>query len=109
MTSTERFKLRLSKYLAENPDVKPSVLGVKAGKSDAYIRTLLRNSDQSPTLATAEDIAKNIGETLNSMISDNNVDKRVEEWAKAFCSLDEDAQERLMTLLSLELDQAKRS
>lgn len=72
MTSkaTQMFKLNLKRYLERNPDVGPSPLGKKAGRSDSYIRTLFNNADQSPTIDTAELIAKEIGMDLRQMLTD---------------------------------------
>lgn len=102
MTSeaTKMFKLNLMRHLEQNPDVDPSPLGKKAGRSDSYIRTLLKNDDQSPRIDTAELIAKEIGMELHQMLTDPKDWDPVDEFSKLFRGLSQRDREWILAMMT---------
>lgn len=103
-TATQLFRMRLSRFLAENPDVRPSPLGVAAGQSDSYVRRLLTNPDQSPKLETAERIAQQIGMTLVEMISEPSAEELRNEFTSLFSRLDDQGKRRALASIRADIE-----
>lgn len=108
-TATDLFRLRLEQYLADHPEVRPATLGAKAGKSKDYIRKLLDIPSQSPTLDTAEKIARQMGTTLVDMICPPSGLDVATEMVRLFDQLDARGRARALAAMRADLAEIGRT
>lgn len=104
-SATELFRLNLLRFIDAHPDLPPATISQRAGKSKDYIRMLLNKPDQSPTLDTAEKIARQIGTTLSAMISSPSDDVMKAELIEGFSRLDDRGRSQVLALIRADLRQ----